>query len=111
MHAQDRAFQRYNQELSDEDILNIEKIIRQDEQIPLYSSEENKDMKFCYVLYNNIPYKILYLYTRKRIYIITIYPFDPDEYNKAVEEKSKIKDCIDFLESKGYKIIMNTNKR
>lgn len=111
MHAQDRALQRYNQELSDEDIANISKIIKQNKQISLYSSEENKNMKFCYVVYNNIPYKILYLHTKRNIYIITVYPFDPDEYNEAIEEKekNKIKSYIEFLESKGYKIIM-TNK-
>ena len=112
MHAQDRAFQRYNQELSDEDIVNIRKIIKQNKQIPLYSSEENKNMKFCYVVYNNIPYKILYLHTKRCIYIITVYPFDPDEYNNAVEEKekNKIESYIKFLESKGYKVIMDKDK-
>ena len=113
MHAQERAFQRYNQELSDEDIVNIRKIIRQNKQIPLYSSEENKNMKFCYVVYNNIPYKILYLHTKRCIYIITVYPFDPDEYKNAVEEreKNKIESYIKFLESKGYKVIMNIEEK
>ena len=69
-------------------------------------SQEDKNKKFCYLKYNHIPYKILYKINKKKCRIITIYPFDVDEYNNIEEQKKleRIQKAISFLEKEGYTI-------
>lgn len=107
-HAQIRASQRYNQELTETDMACIRAYIKNNEHTPLGNDPNSKSKKFCYVKYNHIPYKILYKITHKKIKIITIYPFDFDEYNNKEKEKkqAKIQAAIKLLESEGY-IISN----
>lgn len=107
MHAQDRAEQRYNKELSLRDIICIQKAIKNNEHIPLYPAKDDKNKKFCYVTFNHIPYKILYTMRKKQCRIITIYPFDVDEYNAIMEQKKqdKITSAIKLLLYNGYTVV------
>lgn len=106
-HAQVRASQRYNQDLTETDMNCIKSYIRNNQHIPA-GVAETKSKKFCYVQHNHIPYKVLYIIRHKKIKIITIYPFDFEEYNKIQEQKKKekIEKAIKLLESEGY-IISN----
>ncbi len=106
-HAQERAHQRYNKELNELDLHNIKKIIQTNQHTPLGCTEMDKNKKFCYVVYNHIPYKILYKISKKVCHLITIYPFDVDEYNIIQEQKKqeKIKAAINLLQTNGYKVI------
>ena len=112
LHAQDRALQRYNKELTEKDMICIQKAIMNNQHTPLYSSKDDKNKKFCYLKHDHIPYKILYTIRKKQCRIITIYPFDVDEYNNMLEEKEKekIEKSIAFLKSKGYVIYKNPRK-
>lgn len=115
-HAKERALERYNQKLTDGDLKCIISQIRNQEHIPLGCSETDKYKKFCYVKFNNIPYKILYHNkgkgTESKITIITIYPIDVDEYNKCLEDKKqqKINNAIKLLKSEGYIVYKRNNK-
>lgn len=106
-HAQERAQERYNKILSDLDIHNICKIIQNNQHTFINHTEKDKNKKFCYLTYNHIPYKILYKINKKKCKIITIYPFDVDEYNKLqdLKFKDKINKAITFLEKNGFKVI------
>ena len=103
-HAQIRASQRYNKELTEKDITCIKAYIHNNEHTPLGTDPNVKSKKFCYVTYNHIPYKVLYTIRHKQVKIITIYPFDFEEYNKIQEQKKKekIEKAIKFLEKEGY---------
>lgn len=105
-HAQERALQRYNKELTEKDIECMKAIIRNNEHIPLGCTSDSKNKKFCYIKYNHIPYKILYKINHKRIRFITMYPFDFDEYNLLLEQKKeqKIRKAIRLLENEGYTV-------
>ena len=84
-HSQLRATQRYNQELNRKQINSIvAKIIAND--CLFVRQGENKTQGFYYVKCRNIPIKVLFDRYRKNI--ITVYPFNPDEYN-ALKEKEK----------------------
>ena len=72
-HAQQRALERYNSNLTQNDISQMCNMIRINQHIPISVSEENKHMKFCYVKYNKLPYKVLYHKSRTQIKIITIF--------------------------------------
>ena len=104
-HAMERAEQRYNQELTETDMSCIRAYIKNNEHTPI-GCAETKSKKFCYVKHNHIPYKVLYTIRHKHIKIITIYPFDFDEYNNIQEQKKKdkIQKAINLLESEGYKV-------
>ena len=105
-HAQERALQRYNKDLTMLDMNNIIKIIQNNQHTPLGCRKEDKNKKFCYLKYNHIQYKILYKINKKKCRIITIYPFDVDEYNNIEEQKKleRIQKAISFLEKEGYTI-------
>lgn len=104
-HAQERASQRYNKDLTEKDMNNIRQYIKNNQHTPL-GCANTKNKKFCYVKYNHIPYKILYKITHKHVKLITIYPFDFEEYNNIEKEKHqlKIRKAIELLESEGYTI-------
>lgn len=105
-HAQERAQQRYNKELTEKDMMNIQKSIIANQHTPLYSAPDDAKKKFCYLVYNHIPYKILYKMQKKQCRLITIYPFDVDEYNDIQEQKrkQKIEKAIEFLTREGYTV-------
>lgn len=115
-HAKDRAFERYNQNLTDNDLKEFVKQIINQEHIPIGRSETNKNMKFCYVKLNHIPYKILYHNrgrgTASSIQIITVYPLDVDEYNACldIKKQQKINSSIKLLKSEGYIVYKRKNK-
>jgi len=109
-HAKERAFERYNTELTNLDLQQIINSIKNQEHIPLGCSQEDKNKKFCYVKYNHIPYKVLYHNEarggccKRPMKIITVYPFDPDEYNELLETKKQkqIEAAIKRLKDEGY---------
>ena len=107
-HARERALERYNTELTNLDLEQMINIIKNNDVVSLGCSESSKSMKFCYLKYNHIPYKVLYHNKNKgaksKIKIITVYPFDPDEYNEILEAKTqqKIERAILLLKSHGY---------
>ena len=59
-HAKERLEQRYNLILTEEDEDSIISLIKNKKSTYLYDSEKDKNCKFCYVVYKNIPLKILY---------------------------------------------------
>lgn len=106
VHAQERAEARYNQELSKHDISRICDLIKHGQHIIVGRSSKNKKMEFAYVNYNHIPYKVLYKKSFGEVRIITMYPFDVEEYNRALDNR-KIKNCIKFLKEHGYIVYKN----
>lgn len=115
-HARERALERYNSELTKFDIHQMINAIKNQEHIPLGCSQDDKNKKFCYVKYNHIPYKVLYYNkangTASQIQIITVYPFDPDEYNEVMEirQQKKLEAAITLLKSHGYIVYKRKTK-
>lgn len=107
IHPQERALQRYNKELELSDIINIAKIIHRGEHMIIGPAAKGPGRMFCYVTYNNIPYKTLYDRVDdkedNRVRIITIYPFDADEYNELLQQK-EYGGGIDYLVKKFMEI-------
>ena len=112
-HAKERLEQRYNLILTEEDEDSIISLIKNKKSTYLYDSEKDKNCKFCYVVYKNIPLKILYKKSNtsgvKKI--ITAYPFDVEEYNNLLAKEkaakldqfnSRINHAINFLKTNGY---------
>ena len=108
-HARERAVQRYNIDLSFDEERKIIHKLRRGECIHLKDDAYQDNMYFAYVIYNNIPLKVLYQENEEKgkiNKIITVYPFDTDEYNNAEAKrfKDKIKLAIDFLKANGYEV-------
>ena len=121
-HARERIEERYNLHLTEQDENSIITLIRENKATYLYDSEKDKQCKFCYVVYKNIPLKVLYKKSNtggvKRI--ITVYPFDVEEYNvlldKEHQEKlnqfnSRINASIAFLKRNGYIVYKREKKK
>ena len=107
-HSQERAISRYNLYLTHQDEQNILAKLRANDMIFLGTSETDLNRKFAYVLYKNIPLKVLYIRGKRGIKgIVTVYPFDVDEYNiKQVEaEQKKINGAIRLLKKNGYTVL------
>ena len=112
-HAHDRANKRYNQDISVIELSCMAYEIKKGNS--LFVADVDKNMSFHYVTFKNIPYKVLYSTKFKRqdgTYkskptIVTVYPFDVDEYNKLSEEysKNRINDIINELKHIGYTVI------
>lgn len=88
-HAQERAEQRYNTHLSKRDKRSILSLINEGSCYNLeYPYTHYKDRRTCYVLFNHIPLKIIYAFNRKNkaVALVTILPFDVDEYNEIIEK-------------------------
>lgn len=115
-HAKERALERYNQKLTTHDLVQIVNLIKSQQHIPLGCTETDANKKFCYVVYNKIPYKVLYHHKAKgakcKTSIITIYPLDVDEYNKCLEDKKlkRIDNAIKLLKSEGYIVYKRMRK-
>ena len=105
-HSRERAQERYNIELSPSDEVNIINILRSGRGIPLSTDSKSPNRKFAYVLYKNIPLKVLYEVSNNKGVknIITTYPFDVDEYNKVQQEAfdNYIDMAIKFLQKNKY---------
>ena len=89
IHAQQRALQRYNTEMDMNDIINIAKQIASGNHILIGPAVKGEGRLLSYTHYNNIPYKVLYEPQKDWVRIVTIYPFDVDEYNKLMQAASK----------------------
>lgn len=113
-HSRERALQRYNIQLSKSDEQDILEKIRNNQIISLGASEKDKKKIFAYVEHNHIPLKVLYERTNKGPKsIITVYPFDVDEYNELTKEnfQRKINNAIAFLKKNKYIVYKrNVNK-
>ena len=115
-HAKERALERYNKELDDNDLAQMVECIKKGEILFLGRSSQNKNMKFCYVKYNHIPYKVLYYNSNKgkrhKTKIITIYPFNWKEYNEALEleKQRQIEKAIYLLKKDGYIVYKRKKK-
>ena len=110
-HAKFRAIQRYNVDLSWSDEKNILSKIRNGKCFPLpLKSEELKEgddkVEFAYVVLRSVPLKVCYATSDTGLAskIITIYPFNVEEYNAAQDAdiKNHLKNSIDFLKENGY---------
>lgn len=105
-HAQSRAMERYNLSLTYSDENKIMKLLNDGKGIYLNLESQEPHRKFAYVLYKNIPIKVLFEEdeNRRAIAIITTYPFDADEYNEviALEFKARLERAADFLRKNNY---------
>lgn len=104
-HSRDRALERYNLEISKKEENEILDLLKTNQMIFLGNSEQDKNLKFAYVTYNHIPLKVLYSRSAKGVKnIVTIYPFDADEYNTLMKDdfQHKIDMAIKFLKKNGY---------
>lgn len=111
-HSKERALERYNIKLTNKDELEILEMIRNNQIIPLGSPEGDDKKKFAYVVFNHIPLKILYSRSNKRpLSIITVYPFDADEYNSLIQKdfQNKIHNAMVFLKRNGFIVYKRKN--
>lgn len=105
-HARIRGFERYNQTLTKRDEHNIVEKLKNNDMLFLYDSENDKRRKFAYVVYNNVPYKVLYHRTKSGIQgIVTIYPFDVEEYNALIQEEEIYKKCMRLAVEEAKRIL------
>ena len=108
-HARERATQRYNIDLSYSDERNILAKLRTGNCIPIDCETNDENRYFAYVVYKNIPLKILYeenAENGKIDAIVTTYPFDVDEYNteEGKFHENRIKLATEFLKANGYTV-------
>ena len=112
-HSRERALERYNIKLSRKDEAEILEMIRNNQVLPLGSCESDNKKKFAYVVFNHIPLKVLYSRSNKRpLNIITVYPFDADEYNSLMYEdfNNKINNAVAFLKRNGFIVYKRKEK-
>ena len=106
-HAQSRTQERYNMSLSFRDEKNIINIIKNGRALHLDLPTKSEGTHFAYVLYKNIPLKVLYSEfedTGKVRGIVTTYPLDVDEYNELTgcDLVDKIELAKQFLQANKY---------
>ena len=105
-HSKDRTMERYNLELSYSDEKKIIRLLNEGKGTYLNMETDDPTRKFVYLLYKNIPLKLLYAedLNGKVTEIVTAYPFDVEEYNEvsAHEFNSYIKEAVKFLRKNGY---------
>jgi len=98
--------ERYNLELSYSDEKKIIRLLNEGKGTYLNMETDDPTRKFVYLLYKNIPLKLLYAedLNGKVTEIVTAYPFDVEEYNEvsAHEFNSYIKEAVKFLRKNGY---------
>lgn len=80
-HAIERALQRYNKEYTKEDLKNIRNNLKSNKIVgkPFKPLNDTGNL-LAYVMYKHIPLKVLYNPYSYRI--ITMFPFDFDEFDK-----------------------------
>ena len=105
-HSLERIKQRYNLELTCADENNIISLLKQGKGIPLDIETGEPKKKFAYVVYKNLPLKVLYEKSNKKGIknIITTYPLDVDEYNEVQQRDFEfmLDSSIKFLKKNGY---------
>lgn len=106
-HSLGRVKERYNMSLSYKDEHNIMTMIKNGRAIPLDIPVDDENLYFVYVLYKNIPLKVLYAEyedTGKVKGIVTVYPLNVEEYNKVTGEEleDKIELAKEFLQNNKY---------
>lgn len=80
-HAIERAQQRYNKDYTYKDIHAISHNIRDGKIVgEAFKPKHDTGNLLVYTIYNHIPLKVLY--NPKDYRIITMFPFDFDEYDK-----------------------------
>ena len=113
VHAHDRAGQRYNQDIPIVVLSCMAYEIKKGHS--LFIDQVDKFLSRHYVQYKNIPYKVLYSEKyrnrdgsyKSKPSIVTVLPFDVDEYNLLTEnyQKNRINDNINELKNLGYSIV------
>ena len=84
-HSQLRILQRYNKEFNYFDIAMMCAMLRNGYGTFLYFQKGKREGSgFFYIKYANIPIKVCYSWRYN--FLITVYPFDVDEYKRVVEE-------------------------
>lgn len=105
-HSKNRAMERYNLDLTYSDEKKILKLINEGNCIFLDADAKEPDKIFVYLLYKNIPLKLLYVegMNGEAAEIITAYPFNVEEYNEVsrAEFNAHLKNAIKFLQKNGY---------
>lgn len=87
-HAVDRAEQRYNKSYTLKDIRQISNNIRNGKIVgESFKPKRDTGNLLVYTIYNHIPLKVLYNPINYRV--ITMFPFDFDEYDK-LQNKYKV---------------------
>ena len=80
-HAIDRAQQRYNKDYTMKDIRQISSNIRNGKIVgEAFKPRRDTGNLLVYTIYNHIPLKVLY--NPNDYKIVTLYPFDFNEYDK-----------------------------
>lgn len=87
IHPQERALQRYNKELEIEDLNKMATLIDMGKHMIVGPAARGNGRFLSYIQYKNIPYKVLHQKQKGRARIITVYPFNPDEYNELLDKK------------------------
>ena len=105
-HSKDRTMERYNLELSYSDEKKIIRLLNEGKGTYLNMETDDPTRKFAYLLYKNIPLKLLYAedLNGRVTEIVTAYPFDVEEYNEvsAQEFNSYVDYAAQFLKKNGY---------
>lgn len=112
-HLEERSFERYNVEISAAEEKQLIDSIKNREILYIGKSEKDDSRHFAYVKLNHIPFKVLYHKSkRKHIHIVTVYPFDADEYNSllAAKQEAKINSAINLLKREGYIVYRRKKK-
>lgn len=102
-HAIKRGQQRYNLDLTKGDINTIVSQIINGEAIYVCNAKGSKK-KIYYAKINKVPVKVLCNWSDFKI--ISMFPFNADEYNMLKEQRwlDKEKDAVAFLNKLGYNI-------
>ena len=105
-HSIQRTQERYNMELTDNEIKYIIGMINAGDFLSTITDNQQKDRKHAYVQYKKIPIHVVYAVNKYgyAVDIITALPFSVDEYNEILERESQkeIENCINFLKMNGY---------
>lgn len=113
-HSRERASERYNLTLTKTDEQCLLGYINSGMCIYLKHKGQTEHTAVCYAKYKKIPIKIVYLMDKGKVarQIITILPFDAEEFNQAVNEQMQtdIENNIKFLKSQGYIVYRRKTK-
>jgi hypothetical protein len=109
-HAIDKSVQRYNMDLTFDEINYMIGVIKSGKSTPLlHLDTKDPRMSFHFVKYKKIPFKVLYKKKGKNYpaSIITIYPLDIDEYNDVMDyiKQDNINKAIQLLKKNGYTVM------